>query len=328
MALEILASAVVQLVVYGAIVAWVTLDAGRPVSFESTVVAIAAATIVGWAAVGGAAGWWLRAELAIPLVVVGSYLALVYPPALEPLWLRHLTGTLGECCLPDAALDPDVVRAMVLLPLGAAVASLCLVQASRRPVFAAASVVVMACATALAVAMVDDLGAEPVAPRSGRVVCAGTPEVCVWPEQSGDLDRILGVVQRTAGRWASHGLAVPTRLSPRPSDLASAGTTSLVLWGDPGRSEVVAAMARGVVPIAPCDGVVLGSIYESRLIASSWLALAGGADPGAVAAGTDPATFEQVERLDALSADARTRWLAAVERADPCTATAVPVPMP
>lgn len=322
---EISITAGVQVAAYELIVVWVTTAAGRSLPFEPQVLAIAAATIAGWVAVGYAVGWWVRAELALPAVLIGSYLALVYPPAMEPLWLRHLTGTLGQCCAPSSALDRGAVRAMVLVPVAACIAALLAVCASRRPASAVAAVAVVLLAAVVAVPMVDHLAAEPIAARHGTVRCTGTPEVCVWPEQSDDLDRIAAIAGSAAARWAGLGLHAPARLSPRSSDLATARAASLQVWEHPTRYEVIQAMASGAVPQRSCrDGV--GDIYVSQLVAVAWLTIEGGVEPSLVEARTDPALIADIDRLRAADHDAQVRWLEAVERADPCAAHLIPVP--
>ena len=322
---DITFTAAVQIVAYELIVVGVTTAAGRSVPFEPQVLVIAAGTITGWVAIGFAVGRWVRAELALPAVLVCSYLALVYPPAMEPLWLRHLTGTLGQCCAPGSALDRGAVRAMVLVPVAAFIAALLAVWASRRPAAGVAAVAVVVLAAVVAIPMVDRLAAEPTAPREGTVRCTGTPEVCVWPEQSDDLDRIATIAEGVASRWSALGLQAPVRLSPRSSDLTSDRVARLQVWEHPTRYEIVQAMASGVVPQPSCpDGV--GDIYVSQLVAVAWLTIEGGVEPAVVEARTDPALRADLDRLRAADHDAQVGWLGAVERADPCAADLIPVP--
>ncbi|MCU1371648.1 MAG: hypothetical protein JWO77_2842 [Ilumatobacteraceae bacterium] len=323
---DILLTAAVQFTAYVAIAAWVAATSGRAVPLAPEVLAIAAAFLVGWTAVGFAVGWWVRAELALPAVVVGAYLAFVYPPAMEPLWLRHLTGTIGDCCFPDATLDLEAVRAAIIVAAAATLASLLVISSVQQAWCAVAAPIVLVTASVLAISMVDDLGADPVAPRVGPVECTGAPEVCVWPEQAGDLARVTAVVEQAAARWSELGLDVPRRLSPRRSDLTRRQASGLALWEHPTDEQVVHALAAGILPDPRCDGIDIGTIYESRAVAIAWLTMAGGIGPAEVRSATDPVAFQHAERLQGLDPTTRIRWLAAVERADPCRGDAVPVP--
>ena len=79
---EVTTTAGFQLAAYAAVgltVATASTRARFP--WEPQLFLVAAAALAGWASLGFVIGWWVRAELAMPVVVVGSYLAIVFPDA-------------------------------------------------------------------------------------------------------------------------------------------------------------------------------------------------------------------------------------------------------
>ncbi len=130
---EVVTTALVQLLAHAVVIAVVATGAGTGLGWVPELHLVGLAVLVGWASLGFALGWWVRTELAMPVVVVGSYLAIVFPDAVEPLWARHLTGTYLGCCFQDTVLDAGAVRGPILLALGVTANSLVLVAARRRP---------------------------------------------------------------------------------------------------------------------------------------------------------------------------------------------------
>lgn len=326
-ATEILSTAAVQLVAYlvAALAAAPRSDApGLPL--DPQLLLVAAASLLGWTALGYAVGWWARPELAMPTVILGSYLAIVFPVAIEPLWVRHLAGTYLGCCSPDRILDPAAVRAPVLLALGVAGAGVLLVAARERAWTAFAAVAIVAVTASAAVAQVDHLGPDPIAPRLGTVACQGTePTVCTWPEQEDARDHIAEVARSTLARWSAAGLEVPDRVSTRPfaDDIP---TIVIFVAPQPTGSEIVRALAAGAVPFLDCPEAIPTDVYEASDIARAVLAVLGGLDPSELVASDGPEIASQVARVQAADPAARTDWLARVVEAVTTCAPGAPEP--
>jgi hypothetical protein len=89
----------------------VPMVSGVPGSLDPRPVVIAVLVVAAHTLLGAAAGWLLSPYLSIPLALVASYVWHVYPRAIEPLWIRHLTGsTWTDCCEVDEMADPEPVK--------------------------------------------------------------------------------------------------------------------------------------------------------------------------------------------------------------------------
>ena len=313
---EITVTSSVQLAAYAAIaIAVAAASTGSGLPWEPQLYLVAAAALVGWASLGFVLGWSIRAELAMPVVVIGSYLAIVFPDAIEPLWVRHLTGTYMGCCFQDAVLDPGAIRGPIVLALGVTVASVLLVAARHRPMLALAAVIVGAAMIGGAVAQVDHLGADPIAPRAEAVECSGTaPVVCTWPEQSQDRPKIAEVSKQVLTRWSAAGLQVPERVSTQP--IADEVPTIVVQTAErPTTEEIIAALALGAVPEPDCPGGATTDLYVASQVAWAYIAVQGGltADDITNALGQD--IVDQLATVRSASPEGRIAWLQEVNTA-------------
>ncbi len=307
---EMATTAAVQMTAYGLIVVLVAAGStGSGLPWEPELLVVAASTLLGWAAIGSALGWWVRAELAMPAVVIGSYLAIVFPEAIEPLWVRHLAGTYMGCCFQDAVLAPGAVRGPIVLAAGVAAAALLIVAARRRPVLALTSALVAAAAVAVSVAQVDHLGADPIAPRKGSVRCTGTqPSVCTWPEQAGDHDQIAAVSRSVLARWNAAGFEVPERISTQA--FTDDVPTIVVQTADhPTDDEIIAALALGAVPEPDCPGGAPTDLYVASQVAWAGVAIEGGLTVDDITTAIAPDVAAQVRILRAAPPGARAAWI-------------------
>jgi hypothetical protein len=314
---EIAATTAVQLAAYATVVVAVaaaSAESGLP--WEPQLYLVAATALVGWTSLGFVLGWWMRAELAMPLVVVGSYLAIVFPDAIEPLWVRHLTGTYLGCCFQDAVLDAGAVRGPILLTLGVTVASLLLVAAGHRPLLACVAVVVVTGAIGGAVTQVDHLGADPIVPRTGSVQCTGAaPVVCTWPEQAQDRPKIAEVSKQVLARWKTAGLQVPERISTQPIVDDEVPTIVVQTAEHPTTTEIIAALALGAVPQPDCPGGAPTDLYVASQVAWADVAVEGGMTADDITNAVGPDIADQLATVRAASPEARVAWLHEVNRA-------------
>jgi hypothetical protein len=193
--------------------------------------------VVAW---GVALGRWFRAWLAAPFALVGTYLVLGLPAAMQPLWVRHLFGVAGACCAVDASLSTRVVGAATIVAAGATAAALILTlsgpagQPWPMPVWAAVPVaaLILGAGFGSGVLLVKDLGSDPVSARAGSADCqrleGSSATVCVWPEHQSLVAEYTPLLQAVAATELAHGLP-PTRLFSESRDGLDRHGTYIVL---------------------------------------------------------------------------------------------------
>lgn len=320
---EVSSTVMVQVVAYLAIAIAVASRSSGRLSWQPSLVIVAVSVLMAWIVIGFAFGWFLRPELAMPSVVVGSYLAVVYPIAVEPLWLRHLTGIYLSCCSQDAVLASGAVRGPIVLSAGI-VGAVLLVIGIRRPVAVVGAFLLVGLGVALSVHQVDRLGAEPTSWRSARVLlCRGSaPIVCTWPEQASYRGQIASVSRGAFHRWAAAGLQVPRRVAPRPIDDA-VPTIVAQVGMDPTDEEIRAALALGAIPEPVCTSAP-SALHDAVEVARHHLALVGGVPPEDIAAVYGPAVVARARALLGRPEAERIAWLRAVEGATQACGRAVP----
>jgi hypothetical protein len=211
--------------------------------------AVPAAVVLAHTGLGYAVGRLVPAVFAIPVVLVASWLWIVYPIALSPLWLRHLTGYLNGCCDASTVLDAGAFAAPIVVSAGTVLAVLAL--ASRLPAAGRAGLAsaLLAAGLVAGIQLVSDLEARSTAPRpASELVCAETaPVVCLWPEHAA----LTGVVHRraTAIRRRLGGIGVGT-----PATVGEGGPSSEWRIGVvPGarRDAVDTTLVEGLLPPFP-----------------------------------------------------------------------------
>lgn len=178
-----------------------------------TVAVISAHTLLGFAA-----GLWVPVVIAAPAALILSFLWMAFPGAMEPLWLRHLNGSLSTCCQLAQDLAPAAVLAALLVAAGMVAAALLLIaQQAWSRVRGALSIVPLVIALAAGSVIASPLGPDPVVARhASALVCAKDPsgiEVCVWPEHVGRLDEVLGIAARAVAAWDAAGIPAPRRFT-------------------------------------------------------------------------------------------------------------------
>lgn len=250
-----------------ALASWKMTSLPRP---DWRIMGIALLLIVGYVAIGHCLGRLLPAVAAAPLAGIGVFLWMVYPPSLEPLWVRHLTGAY-QCCLIETQPDPGALMAPILVIAGAAFLGVSLLV--RRPgAMARVGVgsLVAVSAFGLAVLLVRDLGWAAVQPREAELVCQpGAPEVCAWPERRTRLSAARPTVENVVRTLAGYRVDPPERVSEDVED-AAAWHVSLGPSGSPDfiASDLVAsaiASAGECSTSVPEPGQVPGSAAAGAL---------------------------------------------------------------
>ncbi|MFE4215323.1 hypothetical protein [Streptomyces sp. NPDC056844] len=149
--------------------------------------------------IGFTVGQWLKPALAVPVMACAVFLLVSYPHALEPFYLRHMSG---EYFAHIGFAETATAASMAghLLPtLGLAVAVCLLGVRGHVLLRAALAVAVCAGTTFASYSIVKDWNYNPsVHVRAVETSCTGSaPEVCLPVNAGKDAKSISGEVDRT-----------------------------------------------------------------------------------------------------------------------------------
>jgi hypothetical protein len=179
------------------------------------VLGLAVLVTAAYSSVGFVLGRYLTGVLAAPLAFAVVWLWIAYTPAVEPFWLRNITGNLGtSCCALDQQLLAGGLVGPASLATGLLAASAGLLALRPRPAVWSGSILVVATSVGLAHASVASAGADPVEPRRGAQDCVSTSGTtwCAWPEHVSRLREAAPLLADAARRLRTAGLELPTRL--------------------------------------------------------------------------------------------------------------------
>ncbi|MFE4416285.1 hypothetical protein [Streptomyces sp. NPDC056821] len=290
------------------------------------IMASAGAILCAHVLAGYAIGIWLPAVAAVPVTLVGDYLWNVYPPALEPLWLRHLTRPAHGCCMNTSAVDPAGILAPVLVAVGLAGLAVAAVAASRRaprlgslpdsvPYAGVALSVVAAMATTVSgVSLVNHLGPDAVQTRpESELVCTDSrgTRVCVWPEHTPRLSETSRTVSTAVTRLRLVGVTSPevvTEDNQHPS--RNQWTVTVRQDASYTSEDIVAGLVADLTTVlvndsddesqtnCPADPArAAQQAFESEDELRTWLSVRAGMSPQEAQHRTDPRTWEPVEHV-------------------------------
>ena len=210
------------------------------------------AVLVGWSSIGAIAGLLLPFVIAAPACLITGYVALAYPPSMNPIWARHLTGVNSSCCLNTDRVATAAIAAPGVLAGGALAAATALLVLRSRLVASASALCAMVVALQVGVHLVRPFGPDPVDARPAtELVCvSGAVKVCVWPEHKSQLPVAEDAANRIR-QVASAAIDVP--------ELASEGTAAwqFGLNQDSSPAGVLESLVIGLFPQEPpaaCEG--------------------------------------------------------------------------
>lgn len=341
---HVLAGAVALLVVAGAASAYLGIGVVpdlRPVVVELVIVAAGAC-------VGFAGGLWLRTPLAVVLAPACWWLLLAFRAAVEPLWWRHLWGTV-DCCEIGETLNPVVLIASTLMGIGVIVAAYTIALQRRHIAGRAvrqnvALVLTVAALAGSAIYLVQPLGWSPAVARSGELTCAGSdPRFCSWPERPAQAARmeqlgapVFAQIERDTG------LAMPSLMTEDKSVKESQDTRIVTIPAGASETQVVEALVSAAVghPTSECHADLHGLAAEQMALAEIsftlwwelWVRVDGSGQDATVArqevlgrlAPDDPA-HRRTSDLLALPEPDQYRWIADTRAAFlACDATLLP----
>lgn len=294
------------------------------------ILAVCVVVISAHALAGFAVGLKVPVVIAVPGVLIGSYLWMAFPRAMEPLWIRHLTGSLEACCLLQHDLAISAAIGAALVAGGLAIAAGIVIAAGWRirPVGAALSA--LAVASFAGVSLVMGLGAEPAVARNpSELVCRSSQAVavCVWPEHQGRIDEVLAIATTAAENWREAGIAIPTTFTEADGPL-QAGERSFGFSEESTPTDILHSLAYALLPVWPACAE-MGPYPGSAAIdpVHAWFDATAGMSareltqrfPASTSPGR-PSPTEIVAELMATSEQAQQEWLAtnlaALERCD------------
>jgi hypothetical protein len=282
-----------------------------------SVLVIAAHSVVGFAV-----GLRVPVVIAAPSVLIGSYLWMAFPRAMEPLWLRHLNGSLSSCCLLQDELAPRAVAAAAVVAAGMVIGGATLLAQHWRWRNLALTLGALVLSFVIAVPLVAGMGPDPAVPRNAEeLVCrqGSGVTVCVWPEHTGRLDEVLELTTQAVDRWEATGLPVPTTYSEQRATQLEAGSSSFGFSRRSSRGDILHALAYGLLPPwPPCADTGSYPGFDAQDAVHAWYDATAGmsmADlaqrfPPSGAPGV-PSPLDILRALRATSPQARAAWLAA-----------------
>jgi hypothetical protein len=282
----------------------------RLVLSDFRVLTVPLAVVGGHSALAYAAGRRLPAVFVVPGALVLSWFVVAYSIAIEPLWVRHLTGTLIDCC--DVATVP--ARGALIAPIVIGVAA-CLAAAvvlTGAPALARAGVAggVLALAIGFGTTLVSDLGSEPTEPRrADDLRCSGdAPRVCIFPEDEAAAPLVRRRAQIVYERLTAAGVRVPDVVSEaRPR---SAADWSIGVVPGTTADAVDATLVYGLLPSYPscAHGDAPYPGFEAYRPVAMWLARTAGVTTGAIDSAAEPRDHRELDVVRQLPHHAQLAW--------------------
>jgi len=307
-------------VLVAVVVEFARFAAGFP---DLRLLAVSALVVLTHSTIGFALGVALPFVVAGPAALVTSFVWLAFVPALQPVWLRHVTGLFRDCCRLQGDLASQAVAASVIVNIGILVATLTLMSgtSSRK---LAASISVLVVPMLLGLTMVAGMGFSPEVARDvSHLRCSSSPTVtvCVWPEHADRVGEVLRISDAVRTRWTDLGLEVPATFTEADPATIDGALTFAFNGVVATKDDLIEALADGMLPALPeCPAGATGGIAFEYLRA--WYAASGGLAESLLRAeysySTDPypPVMTVVDELVDVSAEERREW---IDRAEEVT---------
>ena len=272
-----------------------------------TLIILGAHTLLGFAI-----GLHVPVVVSVPSVLLLDYGWMVLPIALQPFWLRHLTGTWISCCSLSTDLAPQALAGVIAVGCGFAGAGLVLLRPHRTATQVALAIVVVVIAFSVGAFFVRGFGPDPVVARTTPLVCsAAQPRVCVWPEHRERLEAVSAIATQADAAWRAVGVSVPAEFRER--DAASPAERAFGFSLNSQAGDVLTAFSYSLLPPYPAcaiDGSApfLGSDAEAYVIA--WLDATAGMANEEIAIRFSPDVARAVDSVRARSTEQQRMWFA------------------
>jgi hypothetical protein len=296
------------------------LGAGLP---DMRFVAMALLDLIAYSALGFAAGLLLPFAVAGPLAIVVAFVWLAFVPAIQPVWLRHLTGMFRDCCGLQEDLAPRALLASSIVDLGIIGAAALLVARSTVWRRVGGAVATLTVAVASGVLLVGGMTYAPAIPRDTTALECRTitdATVCTWPEHQARADEVADIVANVRAGWQLANIDAPSLFTEAHPTVVPADALSFrfVSWSST-RDDIVRALAAAMLPTWPdCPGGPTGVVALEYL--EAWHAASGGMSPEGLRQhydhagdGINPDVLTVVEQLDAATPETRRAWVSRAE---------------
>ncbi len=227
--------------------------------------------------------------IAIPVVVLGSFMTFVLPRVAGSAWLRHMSGTTLElCCTTDQVLSPGVVVSIVAISAAILIAvAILLTRRPRMGVYPVVFLVLLIVASGVAMAAAPPTQ-RPYAERTGTADVCETRDgvtVCVWPEHRELAPRVSRVAAAAVDAWRAAGVTVPTTFREGEVDKSDPLTAGISVRSTNSRNSLIELLAVAVAPHFPVarDEPTCAATHEWRSSIAgpyvwTWLATEAGID--------------------------------------------------
>lgn len=243
-------------------------------------IAMSALDLAAFGALGLAVGLLLPFAVAGPVAIVVPFLWLAFLPAMEPVWMRHLTGMFRDCCGLERDLAVRAVAASALVDAGIVGAVALLL--SGPPGFlrrVAAPAAPLALSLVGGVVLVSGMSYSPTVARDPVALDCSTMDgvtVCTWPEHRQRADEVAAIVREVRAAWQAAGISAPTVYTESDASVRPEGALGFGFNGALSkRDDIVNALAYGMTPPPPeCPFGSEGAIVLEYL--QAWYAAAGG----------------------------------------------------
>lgn len=261
-----------------AVLAWI--DTSPSPGRWNVLIFLAPITVMtAFVALGFTLGNRLRPVWTVPLLLVGGWLALAYPVAIEPLWLRHLTGALAQtCCTAGETANPRIILAPVAVATGLIGAAILLLPWTRmKHLRILLAVSLMAGGLSSGVLVVKDLGWNGGLVRADGLVCERESDIdiCLWQEHDRYRSVVSGALVAAVRRLGAAGLPTPHTITEGKVSDGRAWSVRATRWST--SADAVMSMVSGLIPPEPdCSkgGEWLGEDAVNSV--GAWAALTAG----------------------------------------------------
>ncbi|WP_435299132.1 DUF7224 domain-containing protein [Timonella sp. A28] len=183
------------------------------------------ASVFAGVSIGALFGRYLSNWLASTLVLVGGYVWFAYPPALEPGWIRSLTGYQSMCCGASSQFIALTWVVPTLICVGIIVATVPWVFGkvySLKFLMAGFSVAIVTAGFLGASYLAKPYGMYLSADRTDPLVCAQySVEVCVWPENVVLLDSAQHDIDAAVNTLVKSGIDIPHTITESQENLGA-----------------------------------------------------------------------------------------------------------
>lgn len=300
------------------VVSWVTFLIGvavevLPLRPDLRVTGLGLLLLLAWTVLGFGVGLVTHAIVSLPTMMVAGFCWFSLPAAYEPVWMRHLTGDLLDCCSVKTDVSRAVLVAAGTVAVGIALSGAALIRSrlpQRAATWRALAPVPFLATVVIATPLIDGLGPMPVVAREVAMACKGSePTICVYPERDEGLSDLRAITTDAYRAWARYGFEGPSRLSETAP--AFHGAVPLHTYTGWDRQRLTTAVVEATVPwrFRTCDTERSAARRASRDL-SAWLALGAGIDRGDL-----PDTFgrrpaEHAVEVSGLPDRRQRRWVA------------------